>query len=669
MSTAEQVISHLSAFKIKNKAGNRYRFNSPFRTGADGMTCSLVIHDNEHGAWKDHKSDEGGSLYDLATRLGIDTPQQSPPEKRSKSYTGLADYAAGHGVELAAFEYFKWQDTTRYKKRALEIPTRTGTRYRMLEGDNKFLNPEGYKACWYGLNSRVMQRIVQGQPLVYANGEASVVVAQHLGLAAITVAGGGEKPIPTALLDELLHWLGDCKPGVIVALDSDTKGAAAALQVRGQFAGIGFDAIAVDLNLWNKGDLADFCTLHREDPLAALMELPTLTHIEEKAQQYQRWRIITEDEMWTLPPMRFLLEPFVPDGMVGVLFGQSNIGKSFVSLDWAMELSRNYPVLYLIAEGFEGYPARIAAWRQHHRVPKSDITFVKGGVRLLEDEDFNGFLAMLEKSRPRFLVIDTVKKTIVGRNASDEKDVSLYLDRCYEIKERLGCSVLLIHHTNKGGSKMHGSYSWTTDVDFVINAYEEDGLLALKSDKDRHNPKGESHYRQIIPVHVERNGQEYNGAVIIAAEKIIQTANDPLTQKQMEVLTVIGLPVYRESFTAADLASYFGDDMSYRHIMRCLSRLKDCGYIVQPKNRAPYRLSDKGYEHLQIPYDSHDTYDTGDSHVTREGADVTSVLKVTSVSMSQDNSFEDFARDEFGVDIIELPGFESDLPNQYDYGA
>lgn len=669
MSTAEQIISHLAAFNLKNLAGNRYRFNSPFRAGADGMTCSLVIHDDEHGAWKDHKADEGGSLYDLAARLGIETPQQAPPEKRNKTYKGLADYAAGHGVEVAAFEYFKWADTTRYKKRAIEIPTRTGTRYRMLEGDNKFLNPEGYKACLYGLNSRVMQRIAQGQPLVYANGEASVVVAQHLGLAAFTVAGGGEKPIPTVLLDELLHWLGDCKPGVIVALDSDAKGAAAALQVRGQLAGVGLDAVAVDLNLWNKGDLADFCSLHTEDPLAALLELPELTTAEDKTTEYQRWRIITEDEMWSLKPLSFLLEPFIPDSMVGVLFGQSNIGKSFVSLDWAMELSRAYPVTYLIAEGFEGYPARIAAWRQHHRVPKSDITFVKGGVRLLEDDDFSSFLAMLEQSRPRFLVIDTVKKTIVGRNASDEKDVSLYLDRCYEIKERLGCSVLLIHHTNKGGSKMHGSYSWTTDVDFVINAYEEDGMLALKSDKDRNNPKGNAHYRQIIPVYVERNGQEYNGAVIIAAEKIIQTANDPLTQKQLEVLEVIALPVYRASFTAADLASYFGDDMSYRHIMRCLSRLKDSGYIIQPKNRSPYRLSDKGYEHLQIPYDSHDTYDIADSNVTSEGTDVTSVTKVTSVTMSQTNSFEDYARDEFGADVIELPGFESDPPNQYDYGA
>lgn len=104
MSTAQQVITALGRYDLKNKAGNRYRFNSPFRAGADGMTCSLIIHDDEHGAWYDHKEGIGGGLYDLAGRLGIEPPQQPQSERREKSYQGLADYAAGHGVGIEAFE-------------------------------------------------------------------------------------------------------------------------------------------------------------------------------------------------------------------------------------------------------------------------------------------------------------------------------------------------------------------------------------------------------------------------------------------------------------------------------------------------------------------------------------------------------------------------------------
>jgi len=689
MSTAQQILSHLESYGLAEKGGNRYRFNSPFRVGADGMTCSLLLHDSEHGAWKDHKDEVGGSLYDLAKRLGIEPPQ-TPPEKEKDSkrtYSGLEDYAAAHGVNANVFEDAKWEETTRYNKRALAIPTRTGTRYRMLEGDTKFFSPNGYKACWYGLNSYVMRAVIGGQPLVYCNGEPSVVVAQSKLLAAVTVAGGGEKPIPTALMDELIAWLGDSRPRVIVALDSDAKGTSAALQVVEQFKGAGFDAKAVDLNLWNKGDLADFCKLHGADSPSAIEELPALDPAEPPA-AYRRWFIGDKFDLLKIPPVEWLLEPFIPRNQVGVLFGQSNIGKSFIALDFALRLSQHHEVMYMIAEGEGGYAQRVLAWEKHHKTPSGKMKYCFGAVHLMEDEDFQSFLTVLEKEKPEFVVVDTVKKTLVGFDANSGRDVAIYVDRCDEIRKRVGCTVLLVHHTNKGGLQMTGSYNWMSDVDFVLKASDEDGLIALESDKDKNNPRFSAHYRRLLTVQIEHQGKLIESAVIVEAEKVVQSQTDPLTQNQRKVLDALA-NVFEGEAQLAELQDFLTEIPHKKTLWLVLTQLKKLGYVMQANRRKPYRLTESGsaavgtvgtvgeppksfFENFSNPMPTTPTTPTTPTAALHnEEKDQLCKPGVGIGKSLTTDTLEEFALS-LGAEIIELPGFDSvpgkKTPNHYDAG-
>lgn len=268
-STRDKVLQAMSSYIVEKKHGGEYRCNSPFATGKPSDSGAFVLRfdDDEHGAWYDHPRGEGGSLYDLAKRLNIPLPERVAVESSKREYRDLADYAAFKGVPVEAFILAGWDTKVTQKdgRPKLTFKTRTGERYRFIDGENpKFKSVYGYTSCWYGLDRAVKVATETQQPLLIVNGEPSVVVASHFGLPACAITGGEAKNIPAVLIDELRQkWTGK----VIVALDCDDTGKRGA---RKYVAALGSLATAIDLGMGKGGDIADFCKLHTTDAWEAL---------------------------------------------------------------------------------------------------------------------------------------------------------------------------------------------------------------------------------------------------------------------------------------------------------------------------------------------------------------------------------------------------------------
>lgn len=258
--TADQVLSILKSHDLKELGGGKYRSRSPLRPSSDSRSFTLQIHpDGEHGAFDDKAGGEFGSLYQLAERLGIEVIRRQATETK-RAYTGIDDYAKAHGVTGDVLKSAKWEecqqmDSNGKVRPALRIPTKNGDRFRFLDdGKPTYHSPGGYKNCWFGLARAVDIAQKTSQPLVLCNGAPSVVVAQHHGIAAASLAGGGQK-IPTELLAELRStWHGD----IVIAMDCDGEGQIATKNYHEQLP----NAHIIDLGLSARGDLADFCTLY-----------------------------------------------------------------------------------------------------------------------------------------------------------------------------------------------------------------------------------------------------------------------------------------------------------------------------------------------------------------------------------------------------------------------
>lgn len=284
MNTGERVLAHLASYSLKHEANGEWRCNSPLRPGSNSHAFTLRIDaDGEKGAWTDHAGGESGSLYDLAERLGIEIIRvqnaRKPIESSERAYKNLAEYAAFKGVPEEIFIHAKWSretiptlcPLTKKNRPALEFPSQGGIRYRFVDGAKpKFKSKSGYKACWYGLKAATDFARAHKLPLILCNGEPSVIVALHFKVPACAIGGGEHPTIPSALLDELkASWTGE----IWIALDCDKAGRDAAAGKAKILRAAGYTVTVLDLMLGEKGDLADFCKLHTDATMDALLKL------------------------------------------------------------------------------------------------------------------------------------------------------------------------------------------------------------------------------------------------------------------------------------------------------------------------------------------------------------------------------------------------------------
>lgn len=274
--TAGKVLVALEPYKLKQDGRNQYRANSPFRIGSNSHAFTLVIDDDEHGAYEDKVSGDAGSLYQLATQLGIETPkaERKAAEQTKRAYRDLAEYAQAHGIPAEVMVKAGWSDVQmvydhddqhRKERPALAFKTAGGTRYRFIDGEKAFYKSEvGYKSCWYGLKGALEKA---DGVIVLCNGEVSTVTAQHYGVPAICVTSG-EKEIPGELLQQLRKlWKGR----LLLAYDCDETGRRVAQKVAAQIPD--YNPAILDLGFTDGGDLADFCKLYQHEALVALVEL------------------------------------------------------------------------------------------------------------------------------------------------------------------------------------------------------------------------------------------------------------------------------------------------------------------------------------------------------------------------------------------------------------
>lgn len=272
MSTADKVLKHLEGFELKGHNG-QYTSNSPLRPGSNSHGFSVKIMDDEHGAWTDFPTGEKGSLYELATRLGIDTPKREKVIESKRSYTSLSDYADTKGVPEKVFIDAGWEAHTYFDGRpCFKYPTAGGERYRFTDGKKPtFKSVTGYQSNWYGLQRAIL--LAGKSPLILCNGEPSTIVAQYFGLPAFCMPSGETQEVTPELLTHLKEkWKGS----ITIALDCDIAGQEGAIKFSEAFKGAAISYTIIDLMLTTHGDLADFCKLHHETLKEDFAKLPRI---------------------------------------------------------------------------------------------------------------------------------------------------------------------------------------------------------------------------------------------------------------------------------------------------------------------------------------------------------------------------------------------------------
>lgn len=233
-------------------------------------------------------------------------------------------------------------------------------------------------------------------------------------------------------------------------------------------------------------------------------------------------------------PISWLFKGFLPHATLGVLYGESGSGKSFIALDLCASLARGVAwnglrpakspsrVLYVVAEGVGGFSHRLTAYCNQKRVRPSDlaIDIVSDVPPNLMDRNHVSQLIHEIGSQPepyKMLVFDTFAQMTPGANENSGEDMGLALANCREISRSTDALVLLVHHSGKDTSR--GVRGWSgvhaaSDAIFEIKRSDNNGTIRVVKQKDGVIGTEFGFKLTPVPVGTDEDGDDITSCVV-----------------------------------------------------------------------------------------------------------------------------------------------------------
>ncbi|MEI6283391.1 MAG: AAA family ATPase, partial [Alphaproteobacteria bacterium] len=266
-----------------------------------------------------------------------------------------------------------------------------------------------------------------------------------------------------------------------------------------------------------------------------------------------KYRVYSGGEFAARPAPPWIIKGVLPEADLGVIYGASGSGKSFVVLDIAMSIVRGLPwrgmktkpgrVLYIAAEGGGGVSQRLKAYAQHHNVDIGalPIGIVHDAPNLLVEEDVSELVkAIIAAGSGSLIVIDTFAQLTPGANENSGEDMGKALRHARSVRDATGSMVLLVHHSGKDASK--GARGWSgiraaADVEFEVIRPEEGDvrILRVSKQKDGRDDFSWAFKFQEVIVGQDDDGEEVSSLVVIEAELPKPTVEEPKDKRKLGV--------------------------------------------------------------------------------------------------------------------------------------
>lgn len=197
-----------------------------------------------------------------------------------------------------------------------------------------------------------------------------------------------------------------------------------------------------------------------------------------------------------LPEPEYLIYGLMTANEIGMMFGSSSAGKTYVAIDMAVsmaagvkwmgryDIKRPCKVVYFAGEGGRGIYKRILAavnglGARGHNVTKirelvnQNLVIVPAMPQLFSKDDPRAAKVYLAEwqaaGRPDvdMIILDTLHRAALGAEENSSADAGVLIDSISMIQREIGCAALFVHHSNKGGG-YRGSTALRANVDYSI---------------------------------------------------------------------------------------------------------------------------------------------------------------------------------------------------------
>jgi|GEM_PF-1981671 len=271
----------------------------------------------------------------------------------------------------------------------------------------------------------------------------------------------------------------------------------------------------------------------------------------------------TAAEFLTLPAPSWIIKGLLPRAELGVIYGGSGSGKTFVALDQAMAIARGVDwrghrttqgrVAYIAAEDPGGLTDRVRAYCHEHQVDMATLPlhFLPAAPDFMDNEKEStaGVLALareLKKLGPLAAIyVDTYARVMSG-DENVAKDAGAVIANCAHLhRAAKGALVVLVHHSGKDGAKGargSGALRAAADVEYEVTKSTARHTMTVTKMKNGRDG-GQLHYKLLqVTVGVDEYGEDRTSCVVehmadsVAADPVPPEANKKLSPVRARLL-------------------------------------------------------------------------------------------------------------------------------------
>ncbi len=224
---------------------------------------------------------------------------------------------------------------------------------------------------------------------------------------------------------------------------------------------------------------------------------------EERPKTY-RERLLTVQQLRTLPPPKSLISGIIDLDSLVFLYGSRGSYKSFIGIDmgacvatgtrWHGSGVEQGNVLLVAAEGTGGLSVRFDAWNDAHPlngIPESRFYTLPEPVNLLAPASVGMLAEAAQDIEAKLVILDTLARCMVGGDENSSKDAGLAVEQMDSIRRKTGACVMAVHHAGKNlEAGARGSSAFEAAADTVLEVRAEDGTVTIKQTKQKNHIEG-----------------------------------------------------------------------------------------------------------------------------------------------------------------------------------
>jgi len=267
------------------------------------------------------------------------------------------------------------------------------------------------------------------------------------------------------------------------------------------------------------------------------------------------WRLLDDVDLMHLPDPQFLIDQIIQRKGVGVVYAPSGAGKTtFVAgmmvavatlPEWfGSAVHHRGSSVYVATEDPQGFKVRLRAAKRAACIPLNRSIGVYTFPEPIDLRDpvsvirFRLFLAQTEFPQPlELIVVDTYAAATPGSSENSSEDTTIAMTHAQQWRDLLGVSVILVHHTNAGGSKERGHSSMRGAADTMIAMTPVDDVIHVECSKQRNAAPFDKLILKLTP------DQDGEGCVLRLASDVLPCSG--LTPTQVKAYAIL-----RDTFAA-----------------------------------------------------------------------------------------------------------------------